>query len=68
MSDRDGNRQGRPARGTPGREPDVPAREPGKRGEDEVRPPAEHPAPGIEHAPEPDAGNIIPAKERPGTL
>ena len=28
----------------------------------------EHPAPGIEHEPEPDAENIVPAKDRPGTL
>jgi hypothetical protein len=27
-----------------------------------------HPAPGIEHEPEPDADNLIPAKDRPGTL
>ncbi|MBR9990971.1 MAG: hypothetical protein KFH98_14510 [Gemmatimonadetes bacterium] len=27
-----------------------------------------HPAPGIEHQPEPDAENIIPAKDKPGTL
>lgn len=26
------------------------------------------PAPGIEHEPEPDGENIIPAKDRPGTL
>ena len=35
------------------------------------RPPPEtdeHPAPGIEHEPEPDAENIVPAKDRPGTL
>ncbi len=28
----------------------------------------EHPAPGIEHHHEPDAENIMPAKDRPGTL
>ena len=28
----------------------------------------EHPAPGVEHEPEPDAENIMPAKHRPGTL
>ncbi|MBA2379320.1 MAG: hypothetical protein H0V76_07070 [Blastocatellia bacterium] len=28
----------------------------------------EHPAPGIEHHNEPDAENIMPAKDRPGTL
>jgi hypothetical protein len=26
------------------------------------------PAPGIEHEPEPDGENLIPAKDRPGTL
>lgn len=28
----------------------------------------EHPAPGIEHYPEPDAENIMPAEDQPGTL
>lgn len=28
----------------------------------------EHPVPGVEHEQEPDAGNIMPAKDRPGTL
>jgi hypothetical protein len=28
----------------------------------------EHPVPGVEHEPEPDAENIMPAKDRPGTL
>ena len=28
----------------------------------------EHPAPGIEHHPEPDAENIMPAEDRPGTF
>ena len=28
----------------------------------------EHPAPGIEHEPEPDAENIVPVKHGPGTL
>jgi hypothetical protein len=27
----------------------------------------EHPAPGVEYKPEPDAENIMPAKDRPGT-
>jgi hypothetical protein len=27
-----------------------------------------HPAPHIVHEPEPDAGNIMPAKDEPGTL
>lgn len=30
--------------------------------------PVEHPAPGVEHRPEPDAENIMPAEDRPGTL
>jgi hypothetical protein len=30
--------------------------------------PAEEPVPGIEHKPEPDAGNIVPIKHEPGTL
>jgi hypothetical protein len=29
---------------------------------------ARKPAPGIEHAPEPDGENLIPAKDGPGTL
>ena len=28
----------------------------------------EHPTPDIEHYPEPDAENLIPVKDRPGTL
>ena len=28
----------------------------------------EHPAPGIEHYPEPDAENIMPVEDRPGTF
>ena len=32
--------------------------------QDEVK----HPAPGIEHHREPDAENIMPVKDRPGTL
>ena len=28
----------------------------------------EHPAPGVEHRPEPDAENIMPAEDRPGTF
>jgi hypothetical protein len=37
---------------------------------EEKEPPetARRPAPGIEHAPEPDGENLIPAKDRPGTL
>ena len=30
--------------------------------------PARHPAPGITHEPEPDAENIIPIDDAPGTL
>ena len=29
---------------------------------------AEHPAPAIEHYPEPDAENIMPIEDRPGTF
>jgi hypothetical protein len=29
---------------------------------------ARRPAPGIRHEPEPDAGNIIPAEDEPGTF
>ena len=29
---------------------------------------AEHPAPGIKHETEPDAENIMPAEDRPGTF
>jgi hypothetical protein len=29
---------------------------------------AEHPVPEVEHKPEPDAENIMPAEDRPGTL
>lgn len=29
---------------------------------------AEHPVPGVEHKPEPDAENIMPAEDRPGTF
>ncbi len=29
---------------------------------------AEHPAPGIRHETEPDAENIMPAEDRPGTF
>jgi hypothetical protein len=29
---------------------------------------AEHPAPGVKHEPEPDAENIMPAEDRPGTF
>jgi hypothetical protein len=29
---------------------------------------ARHPVPGVEHLPEPDAENIMPAEHEPGTL
>jgi hypothetical protein len=29
---------------------------------------AEHPAPGVKHESEPDAENIMPAEDRPGTF
>jgi hypothetical protein len=54
--------------------------EPRREHETDVRPPptkpepreppetARKPAPGIEHEPEPDGENLIPTKDRPGTL
>jgi hypothetical protein len=49
-----------PARPATGREP-----EPGGRAApDTVR----RPVPGVKHEPEPDAGNIMPAEDEPGTL
>lgn len=36
--------------------------------EHEKHEPAEHHIPGIEYSDEPDAENIMPAKDRPGTL
>lgn len=37
--------------------------------EDDVFPETEqHPVPGVEHKPEPDAGNIMPAEDQPGTF
>ena len=40
------------------------------RTEEHQEPPetAEHPAPGVEHKTEPDAENIVPAEDRPGTF
>jgi hypothetical protein len=51
------------------RDDEAPEREPAEE-PDEKEPPetARKPAPGIEHAPEPDGENLIPAKDRPGTL
>jgi hypothetical protein len=59
------------------RDDEAPAREPAREPAaepvaepEEKEPPetARRPAPGIEHAPEPDGENLIPAKDRPGTL
>lgn len=36
--------------------------------DDEPPETAERPVPGIEHKPEPDAENIMPAEDQPGTL
>jgi hypothetical protein len=54
------------------RDPAVPARpvperdvRPGERAEPET---ARRPVPGVKHEPEPDAGNIMPAENEPGTL
>ncbi|HEV2150554.1 MAG TPA: hypothetical protein VGR37_24350 [Longimicrobiaceae bacterium] len=40
------------------------------RGAPDAPPPetAEHPVPGVEHEPEPDAENLMPAEDRPGTF
>jgi hypothetical protein len=70
----DAPRRDRPA-GEPGRAP-PPAREPapdptpGRQPAPAQEPPetTRRPAPGIEHKPEPDGENLIPAKDRPGTL
>jgi hypothetical protein len=55
----------------PGRD-DSPRRDPGVTGPASPAPdrpePASNPAPGIRHEPEPDAGNIMPAEDEPGTL
>lgn len=58
--------------GSPPRKP-PPARDPSRdptRREPTREPPetSREPAPGIEHEPEPDGENLIPAKDRPGTL
>jgi hypothetical protein len=51
-------------------EKDLVERENEKTPEAEHEPPetAEHPAPGIKHEHEPDAENIMPAEDRPGTF
>jgi hypothetical protein len=52
------------------RETDLREREGEREGERERERPeeAEHPAPGVKHEPEPDAENIMPAEDRPGTF
>jgi hypothetical protein len=37
-------------------------------GEPDPDVPVERPGPGVEHKPEPDAENIVPAKHEPGTF
>lgn len=72
MTEQTGDIRGRPGTGEGRERKDVsptgkPA--PDRRSPDREPPEtAEHPAPGIEHEPEPDAENIVPAKDRPGTL
>lgn len=59
-----------PGKPPPARDPSRdPSHDPTRR--DSTREPHEtsrEPAPGIEHEPEPDGENLIPAKDRPGTL
>jgi hypothetical protein len=64
--------QEQPTRPDTTREPErTPAPEPTPAPAPEEREPADttrRPAPGIEHEPEPDAENLIPKKDGPGTL
>ena len=46
---------------------EVPGRERGA-GRDEPPETAEHPTEGVHHRPEPDADNLIPADDEPGTF
>lgn len=64
---RDSDDQDRPTGPTPVRERPTPP-EPEPREPREPPETAREPAPGIEHEPEPDGENLIPAKDRPGTL
>ena len=51
------------------RETDLRREDEERAGRDDERPEeAEHPAPGIKHETEPDAENIMPAEDRPGTF
>ena len=52
------------------RETDLRREEEGRAGRaaDERPEEAEHPVPGVKHETEPDAENIMPAEDRPGTL
>lgn len=50
------------------RPPPEPVRRPTEPGRREPPETTRKPAPGIEHEPEPDGENLIPAKDRPGTL
>jgi hypothetical protein len=48
--------------------PHVPEREQGGDGSHPAPEETQHPVPGVEHKPEPDAENIMPAEDQPGTL
>lgn len=50
--------------------PEPRERDDGERRTPEAPPPetARHPAPGVEHEPEPDAENLMPAEDGPGTF
>lgn len=49
----------------PAAAPARPGRDPDERAERER---GRHPVPGVKHEPEPDAENIMPAEDEPGTL
>lgn len=50
------------------RETDLRKEDGGRAQRDERPEEAEHPAPGVKHEAEPDAENIMPAEDRPGTF
>lgn len=54
----------------PGPDPDEPGRQGDAPSPEKDEPPetSRHPSPGVKHEPEPDAENIIPAEDEPGTF
>ncbi len=51
-----------------GQEPEKKVPDPEKENAEGTEHDAEHPVPGVEHHREPDAENIMPAEDGPGTL